>query len=159
MAVPFGAAAVAVAYPALILAHPFGSADGLSSPASVRWAGFAELLSQKSHLMPDGTQSHLLPLGAKEALIIALVLGVIITALEPKFHKFLPSPTGMGLGMLIPGYAVVPMVLGGIVQFVWQKVNARSEDTYNTPLASGFIAGEALVVLVISILMMAGIKM
>ena len=142
LAVPFGAAAVAVAYPALVAAHPFGAKGGLSSPASVRWAGFAELLNQGFDALPKGCFA---------ALVVALVAGVVITVLEPKYHKFVPSPTGMGLGMLIPGYAVVPMVLGGIVQFAWQKMNAKNEETYNTPLASGFIAGEALVVLAFSV--------
>jgi len=45
---------------------------------------------------------------------------------------------------------VVPMIIGGLVQFVWQKVSPRREEVYNTPLASGFITGEALVLLVLA---------
>ena len=52
--------------------------------------------------------------------------------------------------MLIPGIAIFPMMIGGIVQFVWHKVSARTEQVYNTPLASGFITGEALVLLVLA---------
>jgi uncharacterized oligopeptide transporter (OPT) family protein len=54
--------------------------------------------------------------------------------------------------MLVPGYAVIPMVIGGIVQAIWAKRSPKSEAVYNIPIASGFIAGEALVVLVISII-------
>ena len=59
--------------------------------------------------------------------------------------------------MLIPAVSIMPMVIGGLVQYAWQKQNPKQEETYNTPLASGLIAGEALVVLLISILKGAGV--
>jgi uncharacterized oligopeptide transporter (OPT) family protein len=148
--VPIGSAAVAIAYPALRQRYGFG-ADGLTSPISVKWAGFAELLN---------LGFSALPAGALKALIVALVLGVVMSALEGllegKAAEWLPSPTAVGLGMLIPGYAVFPMVIGGIVQHIWMKVNPKSEATYNTPLAAGMITGEALLVLALSIAAMLG---
>jgi uncharacterized oligopeptide transporter (OPT) family protein len=92
------------------------------------------------------------------ALAAALVVGTIITVLEPKYHRLLPSPTAVGLGMLIPGYAVIPMVAGGVAQAIWVRTSPRTEATYSMPLASGFITGEALVVLVFSILAIFGIR-
>jgi uncharacterized oligopeptide transporter (OPT) family protein len=56
----------------------------------------------------------------------------------------------MGIGMLIPGLVVVPMIAGGIVQAVWRKASPRTEAIYDVPLASGFITGEALVLLVLA---------
>jgi uncharacterized oligopeptide transporter (OPT) family protein len=91
-------------------------------------------------------------------MLFALALGVLLTFLEPRWHKYVPSPTGFGLGMLIPGYSVMPMVLGGAVGYLWAKSAPESERTYSTPLASGFIAGEALLVLVFSILAVFGIR-
>ena len=41
-------------------------------------------------------------------------------------------------------------MIGGIVQHVWHKVSPKTEDVYNIPLASGFITGEALVLLVLA---------
>ena len=38
-------------------------------------------------------------------------------------------------------------VIWSFVQAVWVRVNPKSEEVYNTPLASGFITGEALVLL------------
>jgi uncharacterized oligopeptide transporter (OPT) family protein len=106
----------------------------------VKWAGFAELLSKGFGALP---QSALMALG------LAFVLGVVLTLLEanPRFGRYIPSPTAIGLGMLIPGFAVVPMVAGGILQDLWKRVSPKSEDIYNTPLASGFITGEAIVLL------------
>jgi len=74
---------------------------------------------------------------------------VVLTVLESnrRFGRFIPSPTAVGLGMLIPGFAVIPMVMGGIIQAVWTKTSPKNEDVYRVPLASGFIIGEALVLL------------
>jgi uncharacterized oligopeptide transporter (OPT) family protein len=155
--VPVGALAVAIVYPALRDQYGIGGKTGLSSPISVKWAGFAELLAEGV-----GALRTKVP-GAFTAMVIATAIGVIITVVEPKLtseqKKYLPSPTGIGLGMLIPGFAVLPMVIGGIIQAVWAKTSPKSEETYNTPLASGFISGEALVVLVFAVLAYFGIKL
>jgi len=148
LAVPVGAIAVALVYPALKARYGIGE-QGLTSPVSVKWAGFAELLHQ-------GLAA--LPAGCMEAMLIAVILGVIITCLEPRYRRFVPSPTGVGIGMLVPGFAVMPMVLGGICQWLWARSHPKSEKTYSLPLASGFIAGEALVVLAIALAAMMGLK-
>ena len=142
LGIPVGAAAVAVVYPALRSGYGFRGEHGLTSPISVKWAGFAELLARGFETLPPGC----LP-----ALAAGLVAGVAITLLEPRWHRLLPSATGVGLGMLIPGYAVLPMVAGGVAQGLWARRSPRTEAIYNMPVASGFIAGEALVVLGISI--------
>ncbi len=149
MAVPVGSAAVAIAYPALRDRYGLGGSGGLASPISVKWAGFAELLNRGFDQLPRGCFA---------AMLVALALGVLLTVLEPRWHKYVPSPTGVGLGMLIPGYSIMPMVLGGIAGYVWAKRAPESERTYSTPLASGFIAGEALLVLIFSILAVFGIR-
>jgi len=143
LGVPVGALAVAFVYPALKGKYGIGE-QGLSSPISVKWAGFAELLSQGFHALPAG---------CFQAMLIAVVLGTVITCLEPKYRRFVPSPTAMGIGMLVPGISVGPMVLGGIAQWVWSKLHATSEDKYNLPLSSGLILGDAVVALVISIIL------
>ncbi|WP_242340994.1 MULTISPECIES: OPT/YSL family transporter [Anaeromyxobacter] len=141
--VPVGAAAVAFAYPAVRAKYGIGGEGGLTSPISVKWAGFAELLSKGFGALPTS---------ALVALVIALVVGVVLTVLEsnPRFGRYVPSPTAIGLGALIPGFAVVPMVIGGIGQDLWRRLSPRTEEVYATPLASGFITGEALVLLVLA---------
>jgi len=142
MAVPIGSGAVAIAYPLLKARYGIGD-GGLSSPVSVKWAGFAELLRAGFDALPRGCFA---------AMMVALFLGVLITVLEPRYHRYIPSPTGVGLGMLIPAVSIMPLVFGGITQAIWQKLDGKSEEKFNTPLSSGFIAGEAVVVLIISIL-------
>jgi len=141
--VPVGALAVAIAYPLVRAKYGVGGDSGLSSPISVKWAGFAELLSKGFGALPAS---------ALQALVVALILGVVMTVLEgkPKLARWVPSPTAIGLGMLIPGFAVVPIAIGAVLQAVWQKVSRGTEEVYNIPLASGFITGEALVLLVLA---------
>src|SRR5262249_15456420 len=141
--IPVGAAAVAVVYPALRQTYGFEGPQALTSPISVKWAGFAELLGKGFSNLPQGSLT---------ALAIFLVLGVVLTLIEPRFSKWTPSPTAVGLGMLIPGYAVIPMVIGGVIQAIWAARSPKTEAVYNIPIASGFIAGEALVILGLSII-------
>lgn len=161
LATPVGALAVAVVYPLLRSQYGIGAdrygldpalaengAAGLSSPISVKWAGFAEVLSK-------GLDS--LPPFSFEGMIIGMVLGIVLTLGEGRFKRFLPSATGIGLGMLIPAQHVLPMVLGGLIQWGWSKARPRQEAELNTPLASGFIVGEAMLALIIPLLYYFGV--
>jgi uncharacterized oligopeptide transporter (OPT) family protein len=152
MAVPIGAAAVAWMYPLLRdtygLYEDVNHAHPLSSPISTKWAGFAEFLSKGLNALPPG---------ALIALSIAVVLGVVFTLMEAKWPQFTPSPSGMGIGMLVPGSAIITMFIGGLIELVWTRSNKKSSDAMVTPLASGLIAGEAIVAVVVPLLILAKI--
>ncbi len=157
LALPFGAIAVAWVYPILRAQYGIGpdrygldpalittDVRGLVSPASLRWAGFAEVLAK-------GWDS--LPRYALAALIISLVVGILLSVLE-HFVKSpaIPSATSVGLGMLIEPQYVMAMVLGGVIQAVWAKRNPKQEADTGLALSSGIIVGEALAVLLMTIL-------
>jgi uncharacterized oligopeptide transporter (OPT) family protein len=149
LAVPVGAATVAVVYPLLRDTYGIGGENGLQSPISQKWAGFATLLSR-------GLSA--LPAGAIPALAIAVVLGIVFTVLEDtRAKKWTPSPTGIGIGMLVPGSAIVTMFLGGLFAMALQRGNAEGENRTITALASGFIAGEALIAVIVPILVALGL--
>lgn len=149
MAVPVGAAAVSYVYPLLRATYGIGGEHGLQSPISQKWAGFAQLLSK-------GLSA--LPAGALTALAIACVLGVVFTLLEgTRFKRYTPSPTGLGIGMLVPASAVITMFLGSVVELLWARFHPKSYERHLTPLASGFIAGEAIVAVIIPILVAVGL--
>jgi uncharacterized oligopeptide transporter (OPT) family protein len=154
MAVPIGAAAVSLIYPVLVRAyHIFDTTDpatgqlvkaGLSSPISNKWAGFAQILK-------DGVSS--LPSSAMYALIVFSALGVLLTVLEarPSLKRVLPSPTGIGIGIIVPFSVVATMFLGGIAGAIWERRSRATAEVYLVPLASGLIAGEAMVAVLASI--------
>jgi uncharacterized oligopeptide transporter (OPT) family protein len=147
LAVPVGAATVAVVYPLLRDTYGIGGENGLQSPISQKWAGFATLLSKGLSALPPG---------AVAALGIAVVLGVLFTVIEgTKWKKFCPSPTGIGIGMLVPGSAIVTMFLGALLATFWPKPENPTREGENrtmTALASGFIAGEAIIAVIVPIL-------
>jgi uncharacterized oligopeptide transporter (OPT) family protein len=142
IAVPVGAAAVSWIYPALVGRYGIvGDHAQLTSPISNKWSGFAQILK-------DGAQA--LPASALYALAIFSLLGIVLTVLEanPRVRRFVPSPTGLGIGILVPFNVVFTMFLGGVVGYVWERADKKSADIYMIPLASGLIAGEAIVAVV-----------
>ncbi len=149
LAVPVGCLALAFAYP--MIRDTYGLLEGrLSSPISMRWVGFAKILSKGfSSIHPSALQ----------ALAIGAVLGIVLTILEQKrsIRALVPSPTGVGIGMLVPASAVATMFVGAFLDCVWRRKDAESARKYSIPVASGFIAGEALVAVIIPILVAIGL--
>lgn len=146
---PIGAAAVSWMYPLLRSTYGIvGDNAGLTSPVSRRVAGFAEILSQ-------GVSA--LPTGAVPALIIGAILGIAIAVAESKGVRGVPSPTGVGIGMMVPAAVIIVMFIGGIVEHVWRRVSPRTYEVYLPPVASGFIAGEALIAVLIPLLVVVGL--
>ncbi len=144
MAIPVGALALAWMYPSLVQTYGLGGEHGLSSPTSQRWVGFATILGHGfSSLHPS----------AIRALAIGSALGILFTVLEQKkeWRNFVPSPTGVGIGMLIPANAVTTILIGALVGWVWEKLNPKNSEFYAIPVASGLIAGEALVAVILAI--------
>ena len=157
LAVPVGAATVALVYPLLRDTYGIGGENGLQAPTAQKWAGFATLLSRGLSALPHG---------AITALVIAVVLGIVFTVIEDtRWKKYCPSPTGIGIGMLVPGSAIVTMFLGALLVLVLPRMRAAAaptaggatEDRTLTALASGLIAGEALVAVIVPILVAIGV--
>lgn len=153
MGVPIGAGAVAIIYP--VLTEQYGIIDKidaagnviapkLASPISNKWAGFAQILQ-------EGVSA--LPTSALYALIIGSVLGVVLTVLESnkRIKKWIPSATGIGIGIVVGFSVICTMFIGSVIGAVWQRVHKRSAEIYMIPLGSGLIAGEALVAVLAAI--------
>ncbi len=148
---PIGAAALAVVYPLLVKTFGIvGEHAKLAAPGSRRTAGFAELLSSGIDKLPPS---------AMWAMLVAAILGAVFAVLEqrPALKRWTPSPTGLSLGMLLPFAAVASLFIGGTAGALWQKRHPRSAAAYMVPLASGFIAGEAMVALLAMVLIWLGL--
>jgi len=59
--------------------------------------------------------------------------------------------------MLVPASVIIVMFLGSVVDVVWRRLNRASNEALLVPLASGLIAGEAIVAVVIPLLVALGI--
>jgi uncharacterized oligopeptide transporter (OPT) family protein len=143
MAAPIGAGALALVYPALVRTYGIvGEHAQLAAPGARRTAGFAELLA-------GGIGA--LPASALWAMLIFSLLGVVFALAEqrPGWKAWTPSPTALSLGILLPFTAVASLFVGGLAGLVWQRWKPQSAALYLIPLASGFIAGEAIIAAVV----------
>ena len=148
IAAPVGSLATALVYP--LLRDRFGiGPSGLSSPISVKWAGFAELLTRGLSALPPG---------CLVGLVIGIAVGIGLTLLAEKYKENIPSPAAIGIGMLIPASVLMTFILGGVGQLVWAKTSPKSEEDFRIPLASGLIAGEAILAVVLALFAALGIN-
>jgi putative OPT family oligopeptide transporter len=148
IAAPVGSFATAIIYP--VLRNKFGIGEtGLSAPISVKWAGFARLLTQGLKALPPG---------CLVGLAIGVAVGIILTLLAERWEEFVPSPSAMGIGMLITPAVIITFVMGGVAQLIWARISPQTEKEYRIPLASGLIAGEAILAVVFAILAAAGVN-
>jgi uncharacterized oligopeptide transporter (OPT) family protein len=118
--------------------------DTLPAPAARVWEGVARLLS-------NGIGS--LPASALWAMGVAALLGIALTLL-PRFlpenrRHLVPSPMAMGIGGVVPASNCVSMFIGGLAAWLWSRRNQERATRYIIPAASGLIAGEALMAVVI----------
>jgi uncharacterized oligopeptide transporter (OPT) family protein len=95
---------------------------------------------------------------------IGLLLGIGLTILEkvaPKYLKaWLPSPSGIGIAMIVPGSNAIAMFLGAAGAEAMRRYYPRLGETYTVPIGSGFLAGESLMgVLIIILTKIAGLDL
>jgi uncharacterized oligopeptide transporter (OPT) family protein len=148
---PIGAAALAWTYPVLVRTYGLiGEHAGLAAPGARRSAGLAELLSAGVSKLPPS---------ALWAMLGASLLGILFAVLEenPKLKRWTPSPTGVSLGVLLPFSAISTLFVGGVAAAIWQWRHPCSAGVYMIPLASGFIAGEAIIAVLVPVLLWLGL--
>ena len=116
-----------------------GSAS-LPAPAAKVWAGVAELLAKGIDALPPG---------AKQAIVIGAVLGIVLTLLEecapPKWRMWIPSPTGLGIAGVIPAFNSIAMFVGAFIGWLVARAWPKVAEASIVPISSGLIAGESLV--------------
>ncbi|MFO0558295.1 MAG: OPT family oligopeptide transporter [Polyangiales bacterium] len=123
--------------------------DRFPAPAAQVWKGVAEALSNGVHSLHPT---------ARWGMLIGGVIGIILPLLElmlPKYKKYLPSAMGVGLALVIPAWNSVSMFIGALLAYLYARVNEKNAETYTIPVASGIIAGESLLGVVIALMSVA----
>ncbi|MCC6409205.1 MAG: OPT/YSL family transporter, partial [Planctomycetes bacterium] len=147
-----GAAVIVPAFNLLIPDPSVLGSDAWSAPSCVVWAGVSKAFA-------DGLGA-LDPL-ARTAIAVGLALGVALALCErfaPKPLKpFVPSPSGLGIAMVVPGSNAIAMFLGGLGAEILRRVRPAFAERYVTPVSSGLIAGESLMGVVVAILIATGV--
>jgi uncharacterized oligopeptide transporter (OPT) family protein len=122
-------------YPLLKARYEIGGPQ-LAAPTGLKIANMAILISQGAEAFPRG---------ALLWTVIAAVVGVLLPLAQYFFRwEWLPSAAGFGFGLILPGTLNIPMAIGGILGWLWMRRHPSSHDRYAVTVASGLIAGEAL---------------
>jgi OPT family oligopeptide transporter len=83
---------------------------------------------------------------------VGVVLALAEIFVPKRYKRLLPSPTGLGLGMVLPFFYPLAMFLGalfGTIASIWKKDWA---DRYLVAIAAGGIAGESIIGVVVQAL-------
>ena len=125
--------------------------ETFAGPAVVAWHLMARVLAEGvSSLEPS----------ALWAAVVGGLAGIAITLLHRvgSLRKWLPSPVALGIAFVVPAYYSIAMWVGAIATSYYNKRRADRVDAYGASLASGLIAGEGLMMVVIAVLLILGVR-
>jgi OPT family oligopeptide transporter len=117
--------------------------DKYPSPAALAWGSVAKLLAQGVHSLHPTAQV---------GLVIGGIVGVVLVLADrafPKARPYLPSPVALGLSFTMPGWNSISIALGGLAALAFQKGRPALAGLLLVPVASGLVAGESLVGVVV----------
>jgi OPT family oligopeptide transporter len=122
------------------------------APSCLVWAGVSKAFA-------NGISA--LDMQARMAALTGGLLGIILALLErfaPKSLKpFVPSPSGLGIAMVVPGSNAISMFLGSAIAELTRRIHPQLSEKAVIPVASGIIAGESLMGIAIALLIVSGI--
>lgn len=112
--------------------------DQFPAPAAQTWAAVAKALSQGFEaLAPVKIWS----------IVVGGVVGMgftILPVIFPKQEKYLPSASGVGLAGIFQWYYGVLFFMGAVIAWWFQKKSPAKAEEFTFPVASGVMAGGAL---------------
>ncbi|HEY5925790.1 MAG TPA: OPT/YSL family transporter [Kofleriaceae bacterium] len=110
------------------------------SPTALSWRATAEAMAGGGAALPDG---------AALAAAISAGIGVALTLAGriESLRRWAPAPAAVGIGFLVPFAYALPIALGGFAAGALARKRPALAETTIMPVASGAIAGEALVAL------------
>jgi uncharacterized oligopeptide transporter (OPT) family protein len=112
--------------------------DQFPAPAAQTWAAVAQALSKGLEALASVKVWSIVIGGA-----VGIVL-TILPRLYPKQEKYLPSASGFGLAWIFQWYYGVLFTMGALISWWFQKKSPPQAEEYTFPVASGVIAGGAL---------------
>ncbi len=121
--------------------------DKFPAPSAQVWRGVADLLSKGVGQL-HWTARWGIAVGA----VIGFALPLIEMALPKAKRKWVPSAMGLGLALVIPAWNSISMFLGAVLAWVWMKRREQQAERYTVAVASGLIAGESLMGVLILLL-------
>ena len=116
------------------------------APAAQSWKAVAELFKYGLEGMHPVYQ---------QAIALGLLIGAVLVIAEtalPRARAWLPSATGLGLGLILPFQYPLSMFLGAVLAALWTRQAPEQAEDYLIPVASGVIAGVSLMGVLVAFL-------
>lgn len=133
-----GTAIAVLAFSLLVTSASSVGNDQFPAPAAQAWRGVAEAMAKGlSNLNPVKVWS----------IFIGGLVGLILPLLArwfPKKAKYIPSAAGLGLAWTFHFFTSLSFMFGAVVAWVWQRRKPEQSEEFLFPVASGVIAGGAL---------------
>lgn len=112
--------------------------DQFPAPAAQTWAAVAQALSKGFEaLAPAKIWS--IAIGGAVGIVFA-----ILPVIFPKQERYLPSASGFGLAWIFQWYYGVLFFLGAVISWWFAKKSPAKAEEFTFPVASGVMAGGAL---------------
>jgi OPT family oligopeptide transporter len=147
-----GALVVVPAFYLLVPTADILGGEKFPAPSAQIWKGVAELLAH-------GLSS--LDITERWALVFGSLTGIAIPVLErwlpERARPFIPSAMGLGLAFVIPFYNTLSIFAGAFAAWLVAKKAGQVAQRYTIPTASGVIAGESLMGVMVALLGATGI--
>jgi uncharacterized oligopeptide transporter (OPT) family protein len=141
-----GALVVVPVYALVHAAHRLGS-EQMPAPAALAWKATAEAA--------HGTLAVGHPL-VWSTTLAAAVLAIVLTLLEQRHGRFLPSATAMGAAFVLPASMSMAILLGALLFGRLARRAPGFAEVHGPTLAAGGIAGESLIGLVLAAIAVIG---
>jgi OPT family oligopeptide transporter len=112
--------------------------DQFPAPAAQTWAAVAQALSKGFEALAP-VKIWSIAIGGAVGIVFA-----ILPVLFPKQEKYLPSASGFGLAWIFQWYYGVLFFLGAVIAWWFTKKSPAKAEEFTFPVASGVMAGGAL---------------
>lgn len=146
--IPIGALLTPLVFNMLQHTYGIGLNPGqLSAPTGLKIATLAIVMERGLGYLPYGALA-----ASKVGIVLGVALELLLAVRKPAGEGsrfwFVPIPAALGFALILPPSLNIALALGSVIAAVWRRAAPEPEgsfERYAAPLASGMIAGEAVV--------------
>jgi len=115
-------------------------APAFPAPGAQQWKAVAEVFKYGLDNLHPMSQ-----VAIRYGLVIGAALALAEILVPRPYKKWVPSPTGIGLGMVLPFFYPLAMFTGAVLAELAVAINKAWAERYLVAIAAGGIAGESIV--------------
>ena len=134
--------------------HAMYADESWAMPAVVQWKLVAQIFKDGIENLPTGAGAAMLFGG-----VVAIVLAVLEKVLPKRGATWVPSPTSVGLALVIPASYSFSIALGGVLAWAFFKYRTTWAKRFLIVVAAGIIAGDSLTGVGIALLKILGVDL